>query len=273
MTSKPIRNRLRNLYPTLDTESQGQLSAYMHSLRTTDSKPELYNIGFTRGWASKRVCGSLRPVQFSGFVESDAGTKSVEVEIRCLDTGKYWSDAGWSETNSRIAASLLQPGGLISGWSLKLNTNRYARTKDSILAAQNVALSVIACDSKDRCTVVEDALQFSLAFDDPETTVDAIQKDQTNENSLTISGSASDLNSIKTVRVAIQSGQTREYWDGKQWSKTFAYSDAVISSTNKTGELVQCDWNLNVSIPDAPNFIVIARSYDNSRNYDRTRRP
>ena len=78
-----------NLYTELDPEKQKHFAQQMRSLRKTDSLPKFTAMHCSSNNQYNRICGSLEPVVFYGFVESDAGTKSVELEMRSNKSNEY----------------------------------------------------------------------------------------------------------------------------------------------------------------------------------------
>ncbi len=260
--------QLVNLYPELVPERQRQLAAKMRRLRTSDAPPKLSGTKFKQATSSSRICGSLEPTKFIGYVESDAGTKSIELEIRCGRSGDYWTAEGWSSERTRIPAVLDQPNGLVSRWSFLLDTRAYAKLPTSDLSAKKVGLSIVATDLRNRETVAKDDVQFSMAFADPETTVGSLQYDRSEKRLLTVSGMATDLNHVKVVRVGVQNSQTKEYWDGKQWGKTFVQHDAEVTETSQDGEKVNCIWTLKMPVPIVTRIMVIARAYNKGNHHD-----
>ncbi len=263
--------QMTNLYPELKSKQQRQLSEDMRRLRTSDIAPQLGPVRYALHNNSGRVCGSLDPAKFSGFVESDAGTNSVELEIRCLESGRYWSDAGWSRTRRRLPVTLHQQDGLVSSWTYFLDTHEYAKLANRNLSTRNVGLSVLAHDLKGRKTFSKNAIEFSMAFTDPETTIDSIRYDRSEKRLLTVTGKAKDLEGVVAVRVSLLNEQTKEYWNGNRWTKEYALLDADFSEDRKVnGKPSSGTWTLNVAFPKVKRFMIIARTYNQTRNHDRT---
>jgi arylsulfatase A-like enzyme len=260
-----------NRYRELNSDQQQQLSAAMRRLRTRDFKPQLGQVRYGRHKDSTRVCGSLEPVKFSGFVESDAGTKSVDLEIRCLESGRFWSNEGWSRARRRLPATLHQQDGLVSSWTYFLDTHEYAKLAASNLSPRNVGLSVVAHDLQGRRAFSKNAIEFSMAFADPETTIDTIHYDRSEKKLLTVTGEAKDMKGVVAVRVGLRNERTKEYWNGNQWSKTFAPLNAEFSEDQKAnGNTSSGKWTLKVAFPKVSRFMIIARTYNQSKNHDRT---
>ncbi len=82
-----------------------------------------------------------------------------------------------------------------------------------------------------------------------------------------ISGLAEDNDGISEVRLTIRDIQTRQYWDGEQWSDDFARVSAEIK---RPGQQISV-WRYSNLPPagDAPRSIVVwARSYTEDYQYD-----
>ena len=254
-----------NLYPELDPEKQKQFAQQMRSLRKTDSPPKFTAMHCSSNNQYNRICGSLEPVVFSGFVESDAGTKSVELEIRSSKSDEYWNGDGWSATPFRLKADLRQAGGLISQWEFVLDTHQYARENLVGLSAREASLSVVATDLKGRETILQNEKNYSISFADPETAIDSIEYQRSAER-LTATGTARGLQTVPFVRIGIQHSLTREYWNGTHWDKRFCQLDADVMPED--GGLVK--WKIDIPLPETAQVIMIARAYNEHQSSDHT---
>jgi len=257
-----------NLYSELDAARQNELADKLRGLRKSDSKPMFANTHFERDNDSTRICASLRPVKISGIIDADAGAKRIELEFRCQETGEFWTGRGWSKGRYGFAAELQQPGGLTSHWTFELDTNKYSTSGRANLAARKVEVALVATDFEQRKTR-EQALSFSLAFADPETTIDTFKLGNEKEKMITVSGRAADLKAIQAVRVGFQDPVTREYWDGKAWKKDYCHLEADVRQGSET-EQAQSSWTLNIPTPDVPSLIIIARAYNPNTLFDHT---
>lgn len=266
LQADPAQNH--NLYPELEPERQKQLAAGLRKLRKSNLRPRFAECHYEREIDSTRICASLRPVKLFGSVESDSGTKKVELEFYCKKTGKYWSENGWFKRRHRFAADLKQPGGLTSQWSFELDSRSYSSTKNANLGACHVDVSLVATDHKNRQTR-EKALAFTLAFADPDTTIDTTELNDQKKKTLTVSGQASDLESVHSVKVGFQNPVTRKYWDGKTWHNEFCHLDADLNASDSDSDSTQSNWTVNVPVPEAtPRLIVIARAYNPNTLFD-----
>ena len=262
--------QLHNLYPDLTTPQQEVLSEKMRQLRTADSKPRLSGTRYARDKRCSRVCGSVKPVNFYGYVESDAGSANIEIEIRCRNSGEYWSANGWSSSPSRVPAELRQPEGLISQWNFWLNTRQYAESKSNDLSTRDVTMSVIATDLLGRETVAHDAVEFSMAFQDPDTTVDTMHYDRTDSGLLTVAGKAGDVEQVTKVFIGLQDAETGRYWDGDQWADKYIQHQAVVTQADMSSENALSEWSFATPLPAVTRLVVIARAYNDQMNHDQT---
>jgi len=234
-------------------------------LRNADSLPKFTATHCTEQNRHRRLCASFEPVEFSGFVESDAGTKSVELEIKCKDTGRYWSKDGWSKELARLTANMDQANGLISSWNFSLNTFEYAKQADTRkLLPREVSVSILATDLQQRQTTVPGIMDFSLAFADPETTLDDTDFEIATRK-LTVSGTARGIRTIPFVRIGVQHPLTLEYWDGTTWKEKFCQLDAEVSEPDSGKDY---SWKLSVEVPKIPKVILIARAYNELNHSD-----
>ena len=263
-------DQMDNLYNRLPPETRNRLAEKMHRLRKTDALPKFNGARYDHDINTDRICGSIEPVEFRGIVESDAGTKAVEVEIQDKHSGKYWSESGWLETPTRLAAILDQPDGLISHWKFQLDTRTYASTEHSDLGARDVTMTLVGTDSKGRKSRMEKAVQFSLAFADPDTTIEAFNYERSETNLLTVSGTAKDVKKVTAVRVALKNAQTKAFWDGKQWNDKFCQLKAELVPDSATQTQNARSWILKVPFSGCSSVIVVARSYNPDKNSDRT---
>ncbi len=258
--------QLNNLYAALSPQQKMQLASMLRNHRTSDSGPFLANTSRER-MNIKRICGSIRPIKFTGIVEADAGAKKVELEFRCRKTGEYWSDSGWTSSFNRYEANLKQPDGLTSNWTFALDTSDYAQNPHSNIAARDVEMKVIATDLRDR-VFVEKSMKFELSFDDPETTILAHQESEDGKT-ITIFGSASHLKNVNCVRVGLQNPATKEYWDGEKWTRNFCHHRTADSSHDQSRKKDR-NWELTIARPHAQSVILVARAYSPSSHYDHT---
>jgi arylsulfatase A-like enzyme len=256
-----------NLYDELDEEQQQELASKLRGLRKTDARPSFANTHFDRDNDSTRICASLMPVTLSGTIESDAGTERVELEFRCQKTGEFWTGSGWSKGRYGFSADLKQPGGLTSDWVFKLDTNKYSTSRHANLAARNIDVSLVAIDSAKRKTE-EKAMSFSLAFADPETTIDSFNVSSEGADRLSVYGRAVDLQRVAAVRVGFQDPTTKLYWNGKRWKKEYCHLEANISATGSSQS--QTNWSLDIPTPETPRLIIIARAYNRNTLFDHT---
>ena len=253
-----------NLYPDLAPTEQNQFAQRMRALRCSDSPPELNEIFCSEKNRHKRLCGSIEPVVFSGFVESDAGTKSVEMEVKCKRTNEFWNGKDWSAVPSRIPATLDQPNGLVSQWKFSLDTREHFDQFLSIPETRDATFSVIATDLKGRQTISEDVKDFTLAFADPETTIVSYKYDVSADR-FTASGTAVGVKTVPFVRVAMQNPNTKEFWNGSTWSDKYCHMDADLTQPERGGEYL---WSLSVPFPNSPRVILIARAYNEVNESD-----
>lgn len=254
-----------NLYPDLEPAKQTEFAERMRQLRRTNSRPKFNKIFCSDRNPHNRLCGSLKPVDFSGFIESDAGTKSVEVEFQCKETNEYWNGKQWSAIPSRIPATLKQPNGLVSEWKFSLDTNAHVRLSETYPEARETRFSVIATDLKGRQTTSRDIREYTLAFADPETTIDSYNYD-VKERRFTASGTAMGVKKVPFVRVALQHPDTKKFWNGNTWIKKYFHVPAELSQPEETGG--EYSWSLSVPFPDAPSVILIARAYNEVNESD-----
>jgi hypothetical protein len=217
----------------------------------------------------RRICASIDPVDFWGYVEADAGVSRVALQIRCQNTGQYWNGTGWSSDSHEFRTKLDQPNGLVSRWHFSFDTRKYSALRSSNLSARNVLLSLIAVDTKNRKTVSKNTKQFSLAFADPNTCIDSWQYDPSEKQLLSVSGRANDIKTIRHVRISLQHPVTREYWNGDRWQKEHIHLDTSVSSLDGDPEYSH-QWSLDVPVPPVERILVVAKAFNQSLNFDRT---
>lgn len=253
-----------NLYPDLEKEKQNEFADRMRQLRRTDSRPKFNEIFCSEKNPHKRICGSIAPVVFSGFIESDAGTKTVEIEFQCKKTNEYWNGKQWSAIPARIPATLKQPNGLVSEWKFSLDTNTHVKLSKSIPETRETKFSVIATDLKGRQTTSRDIKEYTLAFADPETTITSYGYDAETRH-FTASGTAVGVKTVPFVRVALQHPDSKQFWNGSTWSKKYSHMNAKLTLAQTGGDY---SWSLSVPFPSSPSVILIARAYNELNESD-----
>jgi len=259
--------QLNNLYEDLEPERQLELAAKLRSLRTVQFKP---NFGVTHKPKlsdDQRLCPSLTPLEFAGYVESDGGIDKVELELRCKESGNFWTGEGWSRIRHRFDTTLLQPKGLSSEWTFTLDTREYAPKPDADLRARDVRLVLVATDIDNRRHGKE-VLSFKLSFADPETAISSHSQSD-DRKTLTINGTAEDMKAVTAVKVSFEDPVTRRYWTGESWSEDFMHHEAVLDPASEQLQTKRT-WQISISKPDVEKLFVIARSYNPSTHFDHT---
>ena len=108
-----------------------------------------------------------RPIEFSGFVESDRGIQTLELEIYSERIKKYWNGTGWTAEPATLPARLESIGGNISKWKAELDTSGIAFDKNERMNRRDAVVNVIATDQSGAVSRWDNAFEFKMKITDP----------------------------------------------------------------------------------------------------------
>jgi tripartite motif-containing protein 71 len=194
-------------------------------------------------------------IGMNGSASDNTGVNAVQVAIRDVGSGQWWTGSAWGSGQQWLAATVFSPGASTTGWSFTWpapGIGSYELHARAVDAASNVDSSPAMAP-------------FSVAPSDtsaPTTTLST----PTNGQSfllgpISISGSASDDVGVTQVRVSIRNNATLQWWNGSTWG-AFAYVPATLLTPGGT----TTSWSYSFTPSATGSYGIQVRSVDAAGN-------
>ncbi len=264
--------QLDNGYDSLTVAAVKKLQLQLQSIRTTDLSPLL---GLpSDAWTALQAethNPTYAPLEIAGFVDADQGIDRVELEIFDRISERFWNGESWGEVQTRVAADVRNPGGILSRWVYQLKMKEPPRGTPVLSAASSpddrgnehrIRISILATGLDGQETKWVDEREVLLRPNDPETWIRRPHFGA--EGRINLNGLAAG--NIRFVRLVIQDKQEKTYWDGQGWVPEFTQVNSEL------GRLVdgQVEWSYDFLGHNENDLYIAARAVDFQRNFDQT---
>jgi arylsulfatase A-like enzyme len=265
-----------NLYPDLSDEQRCQLKNQLREAREQDGiasppvlarefrLPDLYR-------DTDVLSASFEPVEFAGFVEDDDGIERVDLELYCSNIDGYWDGRSWSKRHATVPARLTMPQGHISRWLWSLDTSAIAFRRDERMNRRDVIVHVIATDVEGNRTRWDNAFEFHMKINDPETWIDDPGPWTDRTQPLRISGRAADNFRLARVQMLVVDLDRELFWDdtSRRWVKEDTLFDVGLTF-DPAGERPGhwATWHYDFDGPQEGRIFFCVRAFDEEGNLD-----
>jgi arylsulfatase A-like enzyme len=240
--------QLQNVIDTIDQEQIDYFSSYLRTFRGESEKPETtISTPFENGeYMNKRM-------PFTGMAEDDDGISRVALVIRRMSDQFCWNGQEWQPQYVRVDAEVTNPGQQLTSWRY-FNVPKV--TSDEIIVIWARAYDVNGLNDP-----VLPWVAFQIDHSKPNSTIDSPTNGAT-QNSLAVSGRATDERFVTDVRLVIRNTGTGKYWSGANWVDSWTYLLLPVSANNQR-------WSYtNAAI--SGNLYISSRAVDDSGNVQAT---
>lgn len=197
---------------------------------------------------------------FSGTATDDTGVSTVQVSVKNVATGLYWTGFSWGLfTWLPTTPSANGVGAKSITWSFTLPQP----------GAGSYGLQARAMDVWGNVDSTVPFRNFSVyaGAPDPTAPTGAITTPVANQlfpaGPVTFSGMGADNAGVTGAQVAIKNTSTNQWWSGSGWGATFTWLSATVASPGATSTT----WSYGWTPPQAGNFGMQARVKDAAGNY------
>ena len=211
--------QLDNIYQLLPIHEQLVNSYWLRALRNNELSPD---VRFSSVFQPDQPVVKQRAI--SGLAEDTFRVQQVRVAIRDNQTKQYWNGHAWQDNFSHIPARLDNPGGQLTVWELEDMPPGDGNTSGRFSAW------AWAYDGSGAFSGSE-PVTFHYDFTAPVIQLDGDLKNSFNE-SVSISGTASDDVGAKQVRFLVRERNSRMFWTGEHFQPAPA---EVVVPTNGSG--------------------------------------
>ena len=267
--------QINNIYPNLSATEQEAWAKKLTSLRAQNRQtapvvsslfnyPEIYE-------ENKVISGSFLPVEFSGYVESDVGIQSVDLEIYAERIKSYWDGEKWTKQASLMPTELTSPKGHLSQWKGTIDTTKIAFDRNQKMNRRDAVVNVIATDQNGQQTRWDNAFEFKMKINDPETWIDPAAEWHREGEDLIVTGRAADNFEMSNVKVLVFDLDTKKFWDGakQEWSDERVTMEAPVEFIeNKDLPGSWATWSFRYKGPRKGRLFFLARGHDAERKFD-----
>ncbi len=241
--------QIQNSFSTLDDFSKDSLAA---ELRT--SKPPI--VPLTRK-SEPRNRHQGNCVTMRGVAEDDDGISSVKLVIKDTETNLFWDGTQWSESYSRVDATLENLDGTITEWTYKFESAPSETHRRFWFSAR--AYSSTGGFS----TVFSDWFLSDNVLPTAEFTFplrDAVVPSGT----LELRGVASDDIGIRRINLTVFDKATGNTWDPE--TESWVDRRVLIQANLESPEQPQTNWTFSFDPQGVTSIRVSARAYDSREN-------
>ncbi|MBC9733466.1 PKD domain-containing protein [Nocardioides marmotae] len=208
--------------------------------------------------------GRIKPVAesftVSGTASAANGVRSVQVEIMDRGSRRYLNDdlTTWGSTSSNtIEATLAQPGGPSTAWTLPLTV---ANNRELKISARAISTS----GGQDPSKATKKFETFGTADQAPNTSVSGPAGSLVNTRTFTITGTATDDVGVSSLSLALKDSQNRYLQANGTATATynaFRVTPDVVGGVSTT-------WSLEVQVPYEDTWTAQVRATDTAGQGD-----
>ncbi len=237
--------QVENQYQALDLVKKKQLTELMRVYRKDIATAETT---LSHPFAMNDIHGQSEPIQ--GMAESSFGIKEVRLTVRRLEDSQFWNGKTWQWHPYFLAADVTNPGQTMTTWS-------YPSPPESHSTGELFEVTAAACDSSGNWDQEPAWVVFRLDHSQPNAKIDAPEADGLKIDSLRVSGTATDEDTVKHVLLVIRNESSKEYWTGKKWAKGWSTFPVSVKRSGR--------WKYKIPTAQG-HFYVSARAVDESGN-------
>ncbi|MDG2013280.1 MAG: sulfatase-like hydrolase/transferase [Pirellulaceae bacterium] len=267
--------QVHNIYSDLSPSEQQAWAKKLKALRSQNRQmppvissqfiyPEIYE-------ENKVISGNFLPVEFSGYVESDIGIESVDLEIFAERINSYWDGEKWTKEAAVMPAELTMPKGHLSQWSGIIDTQKIAFDRDQRMNRRDAIVNVIATDQDGQQTRWDNAFEFKMKINDPETWINPPAEWSREDGKLIITGRAADNFEMSNVKMLVFNLDQKTFWDGanQKWTDERVTMDTEIEFLDNQDQPGSwATWRYTYNGPQKGRLFFLPRGHDAERKFD-----
>ncbi len=196
------------------------------------------------------------PMVIAGSATAPSGVAGVEVAVRDLDSGLWWTGSGWRTTHAKFAATVASPGSAQSSWTASFDppavSGRYylgavARGADNVRDATPAQVTPV---------------RIAPPLD---TTITNPVKGQVGPSPMILRGAATAPGGVRSVTLAVRELPNGRWWNGSAWQSAFVRFPATLAVAGA----VETTWSSSFApLPSTGRFFMSARTTDMYGAYD-----